>query len=960
MERIQELEINAIHAIHKKNGAQILHLEREDQNNVFSVGFETAPTDSTGVAHILEHTVLCGSEKYPIRDPFFKMLNRSMSTYMNAWTSSDFTMYPFSTQNHKDMENLRSVYLDAAFNPILSRQDFLQEGWRLENENHFDKKTPIIFKGVVYNEMKGAISDVGYLFCLRQQNHLFPGTTYSHSSGGDPKNITELTHDQLVEFHRTRYNPSNARVYSYGNYPLEGHLKALDDVLGDIPSSATVSVPKLPKTFDAPKEVEETCPKDPYGDPLKQTKVSISFLTNMVSDSFETFAMRILSYLLIDGQASPFHKALIDSNLGSEYAASTGYDTTTENSSFSIGLQGISKDDVEKVKSIVSKTFEDVMKTGFDEARIESAIHQLELSTKQKTANFGMNISLGVMSSWMHGGDPFQDLNINENIKTLRSKLKEENFFQNLIKKYFIENNHKLTFIMSPDDEYSSLLANDEARRLEQKTSNLGETERANILDDGIKLAKDQDSFQDLSCLPCLELDEISRDISRYPIKEQNVGDFSLQTRITQTNQLSYFRSLLILPELRDDLVPFVPLFANAVTSLGTSTKSAAEFDEKIRLHTGGIGASEFLATSHSNIDGFQLGLEFSGQCLDRNINRMYDLLSEAVNEVNLNNEAKLKTLILGSASSMMNSLAHNGHQYARSYASSGLSYGKHISELQGGLSHVNWINQLATNLPMDEIIANLREISDTIKQNGKVRLALNCSPDDESIATNLQGMKRFLALADFNPQRKEELDSFTDKTGKEIRFGEKTFIKLPFSTNFSATAFKTVPMKHDDSVKYQVLTSLLTHQYLHKEIREKGGAYGGGSVFSPLDGILSFFSYRDPNPEASVSAYESSLRWAAEHDFTEQQLKEAKLSILGKMDSPLGASAEGMAYFKGRINDGIRQQRRNNLFATTKSDINRLAQTLLNQADKSNKVILAGTDVNGPKEGSEWMIKEI
>lgn len=261
--RVKELQLSAYKLKHARSGAQLLHLAREDANNVFSVAFETAPTDSTGVPHILEHTALCGSEKFPVRDPFFKMLNRSMSSYMNAWTSSDFTMYPFATQNHVDLENLRTVYLDATFRPLLNQTDFMQEGWRLENQKFNDPETPIMFKGVVYNEMKGAFSDVGYLFCQRMQQQLMPKTTYAHVSGGDPSAITDLTHQQLVEFHRSCYHPSNAKFYTYGDYPLEKHLQVLDPLLSSFDSHTRIPPSMIPARYQQPKRITQTCPPDP-------------------------------------------------------------------------------------------------------------------------------------------------------------------------------------------------------------------------------------------------------------------------------------------------------------------------------------------------------------------------------------------------------------------------------------------------------------------------------------------------------------------------------------------------------------------------------------------------------------------------------------------------------------------------------------------------------------------------
>lgn len=325
VEQLKELEATAVKLRHLQTGADYLHLDRNDTNNVFGVGFKTIPKDSTGVAHILEHTVLCGSEKYPVRDPFFKMLNRSLSTFMNAMTGFDYTIYPFSTQNPRDFSNLMSVYLDAVFFPNVDPRDFRQEGWRLENELVEDKNSPIVFKGIVYNEMKGALAETNDLFFTRMFQNMLPGTTYEHVSGGDPPNILDLTYEQLKNFHQTFYHPSNSYFFTYGNLELEKHLKQINDTaLSRFQKSASNTSIGEVKKFNSPKTVTIECPPDPMVEPDKQIKMSLSFLTNEINDINETFAMKILGSLLTDGQNSPMYQALIQSQIGSNFTAGTG------------------------------------------------------------------------------------------------------------------------------------------------------------------------------------------------------------------------------------------------------------------------------------------------------------------------------------------------------------------------------------------------------------------------------------------------------------------------------------------------------------------------------------------------------------------------------------------------------------------------------------------------------------
>ncbi|KAJ2771508.1 Mitochondrial presequence protease, partial [Coemansia nantahalensis] len=342
VQAVSELKLKAIRLRHQRTGAEWLHIERDDANNVFSVGFNTSVEDSTGVPHILEHTTLCGSERYPVRDPFFKMLNRSLSTFMNAWTAHDYTQYPFSTQNSQDYANLQSVYLDAVFRPKLREVDFRQEGWRLER-GEGDGGWGL--KGVVYNEMKGAFSDAGSLFATRAEQQMFPGTTYQNVSGGDPQFIPDLTHEQLVAFHAARYHPSNARIYSYGNLPLAPQLERVDRAIAGHVRQEPIAVAMEVAPFGE-KRVTELGPAESVGAADKQTKFSISYLTNDLRNVFETFSMSVFSGLLLSGTAAPMHKALIDSHIGSDYSSNTGYSPFTRQTSLTVGLQGIADKDI--------------------------------------------------------------------------------------------------------------------------------------------------------------------------------------------------------------------------------------------------------------------------------------------------------------------------------------------------------------------------------------------------------------------------------------------------------------------------------------------------------------------------------------------------------------------------------------------------------------------------------------
>ncbi|CAG8437370.1 10107_t:CDS:10 [Acaulospora colombiana] len=647
--RIPELQLTAVRLVHEATGAEHLHIAREDDNNVFGVGFSTPPTDSSGTPHILEHTTLCGSKKFPVRDPFFKMLNRSLANFMNAFTADDYTIYPFSTTHRLDYENLRDVYMDSTFHPNLRELDFRQEGWRLEHQVPQDRSTPLQFKGVVYNEMKGQMSDVGYLFCSQVQKHMFPGTSYEHNSGGEPRHITDLTYEELLRFHRFHYHPSNAKFYTYGNFPLEEHLTVIDDKIKGFGKSKPDKGVKSPNSSEFPKRVKISGPLDPMNSPEKQTWFSISYLAcdtnasyhnNPYSvlttslDVFESFALRMFAYLLLDGHASPMHKALIDTNIGSGFSDNTGYDSSTKMSSLSIGLQGMRSQDIELVsgsdldlndskmeKSLnaeetIKKVFEDVRKDGFDPRRIEAALHQTELGKKHKTADFGLNLMHGLSSGWFNGINPADLLEINKvNIEELREKIKSGPFFQSLVEKHFLNNPHTLTCIMEPDPNFTEIINAEESKRLESRISTMTPSDQEQVYVQSLELLKKQEEKEDLSVLPTLKVEDIPLEMQRFPLHIDNIDGCEVQWRKTATNGITYFKAFDRIEGLPEDLRLYLPLFTQALTSLGTKKKTMAELEDEIRLYTD-PKTLETLETYRQSID-WVLNRKFTQQEID-------------------------------------------------------------------------------------------------------------------------------------------------------------------------------------------------------------------------------------------------------------------------------------------------------------------------------------------------------
>ncbi|XP_021354129.1 presequence protease, mitochondrial-like isoform X2 [Mizuhopecten yessoensis] len=937
---------------HDKTGAQHCHYAREDSNNTFSVMFRTTPMDSTGVPHILEHTTLCGSQKYPVRDPFFKMLNRTLATFMNAMTASDWTLYPFSTQNQKDYENLMSVYLDAVFFPQLRELDFSQEGWRLEHEDPNNSESPIIFKGVVYNEMKGVFSDSLNIFMQAVQNKLMPNHTYGVISGGDPPAITDLTWQQLKDFHHSHYHPTNSKFTTYGDLPLERHLELINgNYLEKFDRINIDTRVPLQQRWSEPRAARITCPHDPTASE-KQTIVSASFLLSEISDVFESFTMNVISTLLTDGETSPFYQALLEANIGSDYAPLTGYQEQMKEAVFSVGLRGIHSDDVDKVKDIITATFDKVISEGFDQKNIDALLHRLELGLKHQARNFGLNMALNLASVWNHDGDPMLALQINNHITRFRQAMADNpNFLQDKVKEHFKDNQHCLVTTMEPDKDFEEGRTKEEAERLKRHVSQLTTSDCKNIFDTGKKLLEKQMSPEDLDCLPTIHLHEIERGIKPEPVETIELGGVPVQKCEAPTNGVSYLTMISNLASVSDDLKPYVPLFCNVITKMGAGDYDYKSLSQDIDLYTGGLSAGVHVKAHHTDDNTYEQGLMFSSYCLDRNLEKMLGLWTDVFTRPDLKDNERFLTLVNMTAAEMSSSIVNMGHSFAISHSRAGLTPTGFLQEQFGGMTQVELLNSIVggEQESVFKVVDQMEKIGKCLLNKSNLRVAVNTTP--ESMGTTLRSVEGFLSSL---PGDNSSSNFLTKDTEYKVTESQTQF-ERPFSVNYMGKSFLTVPYTHEDFPRLRVLAKLMWAKFLHREIREKGGAYGSGAVCS--DGVFSLFSYRDPNSLKTLEVFDEAVKWLCRGDYTHGDVDEAKLSVFQETDTPVTPGKIGMTRFTGGVTDEMKQTMRDQLFQVSKNDVTTVALRYLKKGQRSNAVSFLGPANESVQEDKKWKI---
>lgn len=911
--------------------------------------------------------------RYPIRDPFFKMLPRSLSNFMNAFTSADHTTYPFATTNPQDFQNLLSVYLDASFHPLLKEEDFKQEGWRLGPEDPRaieagqGKLTPedILFKGVVYNEMKGQISDANYLYYIKYKENIIPAL---NNSGGDPEYITDLTHQQLVEFSKRNYHPSNAKILTYGDMPLSGHLQQIGAVLdGFSKGEADTDIKKPIDLSRGPVNVTVPGPVDTFAGEDKQYKTSTSWYMGDATDVIETFSTGILSSLLLDGFGSPMYRALIESGLGSSFTPNTGLDGSGKTPVFSVGVTGVDQEQAPAVKETIQKVYQECLSTGFSDEKVQGFLHQLELSLRHKTASFGIGVMEKTISSWLNGTDPMKELSWNEVVDEFKRRYAQGGYLESLMQKYLM-NDQCLTFTMVGSPTFGKDLDEREATRKEKKLGQLieqhGSAEKAvtKLGEEELQLLEVQENAQnaDLSCLPSLRVKDISREKERKPVRESRVDGADVVWREAPTNGLTYFQALNAFDDLPDDLRLLLPFFNDCVMRLGTANRTMEQWEDLIKLKTGGVFSSSFHVSSPTGLGKFTEGLHLSGFAIDKNVPDMLEILSTLITETDFTSPyapTMIQELLRLTTNGALDVVASTGHRFALNAAASSLSRSLWAQEQQTGLAQL----QATANLLRDaessperlaELVEKLRLIqSFAISRSSNLRVRFVCEPS--SSTENESVLQKWLGGL---PQTSAPTAA---PSASKMNLGvNRVFYEMPYKVYYSGVAMETVPFVDPSSASLSVLSQLLTHNYLHPEIREKGGAYGAAASNGPIKGIFAFSSYRDPNPVNTLKVFQNSGVFARDRTWSEREINEAKLGIFQGLDAPLSVDDEGARYFMSGVTEDMDQQWREQVLDVTAQDVNNAAQRFLVDGSRKSACLLGEKKEWADTEG--WDVRKL
>lgn len=924
---------------HKKTGAQHIHIQADNEENVFLVALRTVPKDSTGVAHILEHTALCGSKNYPVRDPFFMMTRRSLNTFMNAMTSSDWTAYPFASLNKKDFNNLLDVYLDAVFFSRLDPLDFAQEGHRLEFEETNNPNSPLVFKGVVFNEMKGAMSSISSQLWQTLSKYVFPTNTYHFNSGGEPADIPDLSYEQLVEFYKTHYHPSNATFMTYGDICASEHQEKFENqVLNQFERLDKKIEVNDEKRYFSPIRVEEGYPKSD-GDLSQQTHVVMAWLLGRSTDLAQSLRAQLLSSILLDNSASPLMFQLESTDLGNAPSPLCGLDDSQKELTFMCGLAGCKSDSANDIEELILNSINDVIKNGVPQADLESALHQLELHQREIGGDsypYGMQLIFTALTSTTHRGDPVKLLDVDTALIQLRKDIESPTFIGDLAQELLINNNHRIRLSLVPDAHMAERKENAEKQRLADIKSTLSDEQAQDIITLSQALKERQEMVDDETILPKVTLADVPEKEVSVSGQLTQINNKSVHSYPTATNGLVYQQVIFDLPALDPNEQPLVPLYTSCMTELGAGESSYLDMQKEQASISGSFSSYMSIRGKVGDVQSTNNFITFSSKALQRNHTQLSELMHKTISGARFDEVARIKELVSQMRINREQRLTGNGHALAMSAACAGMSGAAKITHQLSGLAATQMIKTLDEAL---EDPQELQKLSDTLHSIHKKTIR---SPYQILVV----GEPSQLHTLESNLAGLTHLPS-SHKHEKFVVAPQQSQIKQAWLTNsqvnFCARAYPTVPSGHADSAALVVLGGFLRNGILHKTIREQGGAYGGGASQDSNNGCFRFYSYRDPRLGETLNDFDQSIDWLLTQQHSQQSLEEAILGTISGIDRSESPAGRAKRCFHSELNGRTlehRQSFREKILSTTLLDLQKVAEKYLHNGMASTAVI--------------------
>ena len=940
VEPVESMRLTAYEMEHEKTGAKVLHLHAFDRENLYAIGFRTPPEDSTGLPHILEHSVLAGSKTYPLKDVFKELMRSSMQTFINAFTYPDKTVYPVASQIPADFFNLARVYTDLVFHPRMLPETFMQEGHHLELAVPDDLQSELIYSGIVYNEMKGVYSSPDSLMYKALQENLYPDTIYSFDSGGDPGVIPKLTYEQFCDFHRRYYSPTNARFFLYGDIPTKDHLIFLEEMLMGIDRVAVDSSIKSQKPFASPRHVTGLYPVDQEETLDKKTMVNVAWMMAENKDFDTALLLEIIASLLAGSSAGPLRKALIDSGLGEDLSPVSGIESDLKQLMFCVGLRHVKTEDISRVEQLIFDTLAQIVNDGFDKELIEGVLHQVEFHGKEISRGsypYGISLMGNVFQTWLYDGDPLVGLDFACAIENIRSAwTADPKMFQRAVKTWLLDNPHRLVSIMEPDPAFNHRIEEEEKKVMAALKANLSE-EQLRVINEQAKKLKAFQAAEDppeaSATLPALRLEDIPRRIETIPTQHTRVAGVTFLEHDIFTNGIANIDLAFDISHVPEELQLYLPLLGKMTSGMGAGGFTYDEMAKRIALKMGGFGydlSSGFLADA---TDCWQKVI-ISFKALYRNVPQAVALAGDVLCNGDLDAEDRMRDLIAERKNGLQSAVVPSGHIFAKRAAGAGLTLPAYLDEQWHGRTQLRFVQRQAETF--DATKRDLRDKFEQLKSMifTRANLTVNLTADAEGLelaCENIAGfLERLPAGAALKPAPRPDL--------KEVYAG----IAVPTQVSYVARVMKA-PAYSDPAAAILMLASReMSNSYLYKHIRVQGGAYGGMTAFDFSMGLMAFLSYRDPHIAETLHVFEAAQKHYSDAELSAEDLKKAVISTIGALDKPMDPAGRGyvaMIRTFAKASDALRQNFRDNVLSATPKQVRDTLAAYFPEASRAKAV---------------------
>lgn len=934
------IRVTAYEIEHNVTGAKVLHLHSFDRENLYAIGFRTPPYDSTGLPHILEHSVLAGSEKYPLKDVFKELMRSTLQTFINAFTYPDKTIYPVASQIKTDFFNLARVYTDLVLHPRMLKETFFQEGHHLEFATPDDLSSDLIISGIVYNEMKGAYSSADSLMYKALQENVFPDSVYAFDSGGDPDVIPSLTYEKFCEFHRTYYSPSNASIFIYGDIATTEHLEFLSEMLAGFNRVDVNSSIKSQQPFTEPRVIRGYYPIGKEESLENKTMVNIAWMMSENTDHDTSLFLEIISSLLVGSAASPLRKALIDSGLGEDLTPVSGIEADIKQLMFCVGLRNTKTSDAQTIEQLIFDTLRNIVTTGYDTELIEGVLHQVEFHGKEIVRSsypYGISLMGGVFQTWLYDGDPLIGLDFPQAIEMIRKRWNDDpQIFQKMTKQWFLDNPHRVVSVTEPDTEFNEKKENRYKEKMAKLKSSLTKDELVQINIQAKELKEfqaQQDSSEAVATIPKLKKEDIPRSIETIPSQKLSIAEVPVLEHDLFTNGIAYVDLAFDVANIPEDLQLYMPLMGKIMTGMGAAGLTYEEMAKRIALNMGGFGYS--LTTGfNAHGDSSWQKMIFSFKSLYRNLPEAINILSDIIYSGDLNNENRMKDLISERKNNLQSAIVPSGHIFAKMAAGAALTLPAYRDEQWHGRTQFKFVQTTANafNSSKQELREKFEELRKFLFN--KSNLFINITAEAQGLDIVKKHFPQFLDKMTSSPS------SVTK--GKHVSTSIYAGISIPTQVSYVAYVLKTPPYTDPASPLLMLSSKELSNNYLYKHIRVQGGAYGGVSAYDPSMGLFSFLSYRDPHIAETLQVFKNAQQFYSRNEISSSEMEKAIISTIGMIDKPSDPSSRGytslMRHFAG-IEDDMRQKFRNDILSATSRKLKQVLSDYFSNAPKSAAV---------------------